>query len=57
VIQSISILIMTRIIAWPSIFEAYLIFAQQGYDPRKTIGRIVCANCHLAKKPIDIEVP
>ncbi|KAG4162172.1 hypothetical protein ERO13_D01G101891v2 [Gossypium hirsutum] len=29
-----------------------------GYEnPRKATGRIVCANCHLANKPVDIEVP
>jgi len=29
---------------------AYPIFAQQGYEnPREATGRIVCANCHLAK--------
>ena len=38
--------------------EAYPIFAQQGYkNPREATGRIVCANCHLAKKEVDIEVP
>jgi apocytochrome f len=38
--------------------EAYPIFAQQGFkDPREATGRIVCANCHLAKKEVDIEVP
>ena len=25
--------------------------------PREATGRIVCANCHLAKKPVDIEAP
>jgi apocytochrome f len=51
-------LIITGIIAWPSISEAYPIFAQQGYEnPREATGRIVCVNCHLAKKPVDIEVP
>ncbi|KAI3664694.1 hypothetical protein L1987_89536 [Smallanthus sonchifolius] len=30
----------------------------QGYEnPREATGRIVCANCHLANKPVDIEVP
>ncbi|CAK9188917.1 unnamed protein product [Sphagnum troendelagicum] len=58
VIRSISVLIITGIIAWPSISEAYPIFAQQGYEnPREATGRIVCANCHLAKNPVDIEVP
>ncbi|TYI97213.1 hypothetical protein E1A91_D01G127300v1 [Gossypium mustelinum] len=29
-----------------------------GYkNPREATGRIVCANCHLANKPLDIEVP
>jgi apocytochrome f len=38
--------------------EAYPIFAQQGYEnPREATGRIVCANCHLAQKPVDIKVP
>ena len=38
--------------------EAYPIFAQSAYStPREATGRIVCANCHLAKKPVDIEVP
>jgi len=38
--------------------EAYPIYAQQGYEtPREATGRIVCANCHLAQKPVDIEVP
>ena len=37
---------------------AYPVFAQQGYEnPREATGRIVCANCHLAQKPVDIEVP
>ena len=58
VFRSISVLIITGKIAWPSISEAYPIFAQQGYEnPREATGRIVCANCHLAKKPVDIEVP
>ena len=38
--------------------SAYPVFAQQGYEnPREATGRIVCANCHLAQKPVDIEVP
>lgn len=42
----------------PKIVEAYPIFAQQGYaNPREATGRIVCANCHLAQKPVEIEVP
>ncbi|KAL8223776.1 hypothetical protein R6Q57_019251 [Mikania cordata] len=30
----------------------------RGYEnPREATRRIVCANCHLANKPVDIEVP
>lgn len=37
---------------------AYPIFAQQTYsNPREANGRIACANCHLAQKPIEIESP
>nr|ASQ40396.1 cytochrome f [Cyanoptyche gloeocystis] len=40
------------------IAHAYPIYAQQAYQiPREPTGRIVCANCHLAKKPVEIEVP
>ena len=38
--------------------EAYPVFAQQNYaSPREANGRLVCANCHLAQKPVEIEVP
>jgi apocytochrome f len=38
--------------------HAYPIFAQQNYaNPREANGRIVCANCHLAQKPAELEVP
>jgi len=38
--------------------NAYPIFAQQNYEnPREANGRIVCANCHLAQKPVELEVP
>lgn len=38
--------------------EAYPIYAQQNYDnPREATGRIVCANCHLAQKQAELEVP
>ncbi|PVH34251.1 hypothetical protein PAHAL_8G180100 [Panicum hallii] len=57
-IRSISVLIMIYVITRTSISNAYPIFAQQGYEnPREATGRIVCANCHLANKPVDIEVP
>jgi apocytochrome f len=40
------------------IANAYPVFAQQAYEnPREATGRIVCANCHLAAKPTEVEVP
>nr|YP_009994504.1 cytochrome f [Cuscuta pedicellata]QNP08621.1 cytochrome f [Cuscuta pedicellata] len=55
---SISALLMIYIITRTSISNAYPIFAQQSYEnPREVTGRIVCANCHLANKPVEIEVP
>jgi apocytochrome f len=42
----------------PKVGNAYPVFAQQAYDnPREATGRIVCANCHLAQKATEIEVP
>jgi apocytochrome f len=50
--------LMVGFMAWPSAANAYPIFAQQNYDsPREATGRIVCANCHLAKRTVDLEVP
>lgn len=38
--------------------DAYPIFAQQNYkQPREANGKIVCANCHLAGKGIDVRLP
>jgi apocytochrome f len=37
---------------------AYPFWAQQNYaSPREATGKIVCANCHLAKKLTQVEVP
>ncbi|KAL2927933.1 Cytochrome f [Bienertia sinuspersici] len=56
--RSISISLVIYIITWSSILNAYPSFAQQGYEnPREATGHIVCVNCHLANKPVDIEVP
>ena len=45
-------------LALPKVSYAYPVFAQQAYEsPREATGRIVCANCHLAQKPTEIEVP
>lgn len=42
----------------PQSAAAYPFWAQQNYEnPREATGRIVCANCHLASKPVEIEVP
>ena len=38
--------------------SAFPIYAQQAYaNPREANGRIACANCHLAQKPVEIEAP
>lgn len=43
---------------FPKVSYAYPVFAQNAYEnPREATGRIVCANCHLAAKPTEVEVP
>jgi apocytochrome f len=43
---------------FPETSYAYPVFAQQAYEsPREATGRIVCANCHLAQKTTEVEVP
>jgi apocytochrome f len=45
-------------LTFPKPSDAYPVFAQQAYEsPRDATGRIVCANCHLAQKPVEVEVP
>ncbi|KOP23264.1 apocytochrome f [Hapalosiphon sp. MRB220] len=43
----------------PQSAAAYPFWAQQTYPetPREPTGRIVCANCHLAQKPAEVEIP
>ncbi len=42
----------------PQVAAAYPFWAQQNYEsPREATGKIVCANCHLGKKPTEVEVP
>lgn len=56
----LSVLLVNTFFTFGSLFSAnaYPIFAQQNYaNPREANGRIVCANCHLAQKPVEIEVP
>lgn len=46
-------------LALPQAAAAYPFWAQQTYPetPREPTGRIVCANCHLAAKLTEVEVP
>ena len=45
-------------LTFPKVSYAYPVFAQNAYEnPREATGRIVCANCHLAQKPTEVEVP
>jgi len=43
----------------PQSAAAYPFWAQQTYPetPREPTGRIVCANCHLAAKTTEVEIP
>lgn len=42
----------------PAASWAYPFWAQQNYEsPREATGKLVCANCHLAKLPTQVEVP
>jgi apocytochrome f len=46
------------VLFFPQESFAFPIYAQQAYEnPREANGRIVCANCHLAQKPTEIESP
>jgi apocytochrome f len=47
------------VLALPQSAAAYPFWAQQTAPetPREATGRIVCSNCHLAKKPAEIEIP
>ncbi|MGH7999947.1 MAG: cytochrome f [Brasilonema sp.] len=43
----------------PQAASAYPFWAQQTYPetPREPTGRLACANCHLAAKPTEVEIP
>ena len=46
------------LVLFPQSSFAFPIYAQQAYEnPREANGRIVCANCHLAQKPTELEAP
>ncbi len=60
IIQSLlgSLIIFASTFLAPSASWAYPFWAQQNYDnPREATGKIVCANCHLAKMTTQVEVP
>jgi apocytochrome f len=49
---------MSGLVLMPEPAQAYPFWAQENYEsPREATGRIVCANCHLAEKPTQVEVP
>ncbi|HLO88067.1 MAG TPA: apocytochrome f [Nostocaceae cyanobacterium] len=50
---------LTSDLALPQTAAAYPFWAQETYPetPREPTGRIVCANCHLAAKTTEVEVP
>ncbi|MGB3691818.1 MAG: apocytochrome f [Spirulinaceae cyanobacterium] len=52
-------LLFTGIFAYPDSAAAYPFWAQQTAPetPREATGRIVCANCHLAEKEAEVELP
>ena len=53
-----SLLVATALLFGPQASWAYPFWAQQNYDnPREATGKLVCANCHLAKKATLAEVP
>ncbi len=53
-----SLLIGLSLIVSPSATWAYPFWAQQNYEnPREATGKLVCANCHLAKMTTQVEVP
>jgi len=56
--QTLKILILGGMLGVSFKATAFPIYAQNAYaNPREANGRIVCANCHLAQKPVQIESP
>ena len=53
-----SLVLGLSVLIAPASSWAYPFWAQQNYEsPREATGKIVCANCHLAKKLTQAEVP
>lgn len=57
-VATVSLFMATDII-FPQSAAAYPFWAQETAPetPREATGRIVCANCHLAQKPAEVEIP
>jgi apocytochrome f len=56
--KKLSLFVFVTLFFLPSSSFAFPIYAQQAYEnPREANGRIVCANCHLAQKSVEIEAP
>jgi apocytochrome f len=57
-IATVSLFLASDVIT-PRPAAAYPFWAQQTAPetPREATGRIVCANCHLAQKPAEVEIP
>ena len=57
-IATIAIFLTSDLVV-PQTAGAYPFWAQATAPetPREATGRIVCANCHLAEKPIEVEIP
>ena len=53
-----SLILGLTLLVSPNASWAYPFWAQQNYEsPREATGKIVCANCHLAQKLTQAEVP
>jgi len=53
-----SLILGMSLILLPSESWAYPFWAQENYEnPREATGKLVCANCHLANMPTQVEVP
>lgn len=57
-IATVSVLLITDV-SLPQAASAYPFWAQETapLTPREATGRIVCANCHLAQKVAEVEIP
>ena len=56
--KNLNLIILSVVLGVSFKASAFPIYAQNAYaNPREANGRIVCANCHLAQKPTQIESP